>query len=552
MDRLKDPGQREVILDLLKILCLGLALRTLWLIVYPVPYGEDAFGRIYFKNTLLLSHWLPLTQLIVYLSAHLTDGVFLIRYVFAILGSLAACGFYLFLRLVADRSMSLLGGLLFSVNALYVILSLMPYQDVLFLGLFYASLAFLVADKRHTPRGEDTERTGHSTQLENESEVSEVRRRARSRRFVFGSLLFGLACLTRYEGWFVLPVLVLYKAQSEAQGGGLGRLTRSVGKAALFLGWGPVLWLAFSRLYFGAWYSFLFQTLDGKFYAWNPHFDLLWMTQYAGKMLYWLGLFGSPVILFAAPGLLKLIRSRDRLHPGLKLLFLFVLLVLAFFFLIIGKGHDTVFRFAMIPLSIVLVLTVIGLEATLEWLVRRRAFPRQQSAHGLGRIIVVILVVLLAAYATFPLARLNANPAFRDPYLISNYLDQQLRGGGRALVVADRSKDLADAAPIAYQRIAAQSRLPDGSILSAGLLEMMESEELLEYARRKRVRFLVVFKNFQPWLAADMFYANLTKSRADWIKPVFEVSTAQIYLVSTWPGKGEAVPNWESEVREKQ
>ena len=130
----------------LKLILFSLTLRCVLLVVFPVPYGNDGFGRIFFSDQLFLSHWLPLTQLIVQLGARLSDGILPIRLLFAVCGSLAAFGFYLYLRLFLDRGLAFLGGLLFSVNPLYLMLALMPYQDVLFLGLFYASLAVLLGD----------------------------------------------------------------------------------------------------------------------------------------------------------------------------------------------------------------------------------------------------------------------------------------------------------------------------------------------------------------------------------------------------------------------
>lgn len=486
---------------LLKIFGLGLVLRTFLLLVFPVPYGEDGFGRLYFRSTLFLSHWLPLTQLVVYVTALLSEGIFFTRYVFAILGSLAGCGFYLFMRLLVSPQAALWGGLLFSVNSLFVMLSLMPYQDVLFLGLFYAALAFL-ADRTDS--------------------------NASASRFTLGTLLLGLACLTRYEAWFILPLLAFSIARQEAPRGELGKLTHSITRSALFLGWGPLLWLLLSKLRFGTWDGFLYQTSDASFYAWNPHVDLLWMAQYALRLIYWLGLFGSPVILLAIPGLLRLIQLRGPTYSAFRLLSCFGLVVLVFFFVIIGKEQDTVFRFVVIPLSIALVLTVIGLEFTMEW------SSRIPLSH-FRRLVPATLLVLLAIYAIVPIAKLNENPKFRDPYLITRYLEQELRSGETALVVADRSRDLTDTAPILYQRIAGQSRLARNRVLSSGLLDITDPADLLDYLRNRRVRFLVIFEDFDPWLPSDRFYAGLTESSQHWIKPVLEMTSARVFLLSAWP-----------------
>ena len=523
----KDPAKSGLLADGLRIFIFGLAIRILWLSIFPVPYGEDGFGRVYFKDTIFLSHWLPLTQAIVYLIGQLTDGIVLIRYVFAGLGSLAACGFYLFLRMIVSPNMARLGGFLFSANALYALLSLMPYQDVVFLGLFYASIPFLVPGPK--------QQTGGAVGGENPLDGPIVAPalyvhslRGKPVHWLVGSLLLGLACLTRYEAWFVLPVLAFWMVRDRVHC--KGEIVKATIGVTLLLVWAPLLWLVLSWIRFGSWSGFLYQMPDSGFFAWNPHFDLFWITDYAARMLYWVGLFGSPVVVFAVPGLAKLISVRRQLHPALKLAFVFGLLVLAFFFLVMGKEQDTVFRFSMIPLSITLVLTVLGLGATGAWM---------RALHGegmktLARPACILLVIGLVIYATIPLARLNANHEYRDPYLISKYLEERLAPGETALVVADRARDRSDAAPLAYQRIVAQSRLGPDRIISSGNLGIDQPGELIDHGTKNHIGLLVVFENLQPWLPADIFYAQLARSQSDWVKPVLKVSTAQVFAVSGW------------------
>ncbi len=484
---------------LLTLLTFGFTLRLLLLWLFPVPYGEDAFGRLYFQDRIFLSHWLPLTQLLVYVPAKLGAGILFIRILFALLGSLSAYGFYLFLRRIVSQPTALAGGLLFSINALYLQLSLMPYQDVLFLGLFYAALG--------SGRSQES---GVRSQEEGESKITS----GSVSLCLCGlhpSLLFGLACLTRYESWFLIPVLVWWKGW------------RSLARSGLYFGWAPLLWLPLSQLRFGGWEQFLFQTASGEFFAWNPHFDLAWMGEYALSMLYWMGRFGSPILLLALPGAAAL-RHRKSLPQPLLLLFIFGALVAIFFFVIIGKEQDTVFRFSAIPLSIALVLAVLGLEESKGWKIAGNRFA------------AVLLLGLLVAYAAIPIYRLNQDPAFRDPYRIARFLENRLQGQESALVVANRSRELDDAAPIDYQRIVAQIGLPRRQILSAGLLDEKDGTQLMDFARQQQVRFLVIFEDFEPWLEADRFFAGLVE--ADGFDVVLEVERARVWKA----GRGSRKP----------
>lgn len=482
--------------DLIALFLISLAFRIGLLLLYPVPYGNDGIGRLYFSDSLFLGHWLPLTQTVVFGVTQLTSRTFVVRVVFAAIGALAAGGFCLFLRLLTSRGAAFFGGLLFSLNALYVILSLMPYQDVLFLGLFYTGLAFLA---------------GKEPILKSAS----------------GSLFYGLACLTRYEGWFLLPFLVIWKAKRHRS-----RPVAALLKAGLYFGWAPALWLAISLLNWGSWQGFLHQTPTREFYAWNPHLDLRWTLSYTKRMLFWIGLFGTPLVLFSLPGLVATLRRRAA-DPAIKLLLLFGVLVLVFFFFVIGKGFETVNRFVMIPLSIVLVFTVLGLGETFELLRRRAAAnwffgPRAQHVLAAGA------VVALMVYAAIPVARLNARPEFKDPYKIAIFLDRTLSRGETALVVAERFPDLSDAAPMAYQRIVVQSKHNRDRILCSGLLDLTSRPALLDYAIRNNVRYLAVFGGFRPFLKADIYFADYPHTWAETVEPVLRVSSATVYRVMSW------------------
>ncbi len=487
---------RATYADFLKLILFSLTLRCIVLLAFPAPYGNDGFGRIYFSDQLFLSHWLPLTQLIVQLGAQLSDGILPIRLLFAVCGSLAACGFYLYLRLFLDRGLALLGGLLFSVNPLYLMLSLMPYQDVLFLGLFYAALAVLL---RKTP----------------------------PLRSHLGSLLYGLASLTRYESWFLIPLLIFWKARIENPGSPLSGKIRGLLRATIFFAWAPLLWFFLSFIHWGRWDGFLFQTQDQSFYAWNPHGDLIWIVEYLARMLYWIGLFGSPIVLFSAWTLFSWISGGERPYPAQRLLMLFGSLVLFFFLFIIGKEHDTVFRFVTIPLSIVLLMTVVGLGKARDWMAKRKP----DWSGRLGPVELVFLFTALIVYAAVPMASLDGNAEFSDPFLIARHLDAIVQADQKVLVVADRSRDLSDAAPLAYQRVVAQSRLGRDRILAAGLLQSDDPAKLSEYAREAGIAYLVIFENFEPWLAADIFFANLPRVGLHQVESVLKLDTAVIYRV---------------------
>ena len=355
MTQVRASLRSETARDLLAIFSFAAALRLLLLFFFPVPYGHDGFGRLFFKDHIFLAHWLPLTQFIVWASSRLLDDPFLVRVVFALLTSFSGWGFYLFLRLVTNRFLAVTGGLVFSSNALFLFLSLMPYQDVLFLGLLFGSLAFLFGKQG-----------------------------LRSR---VGSLLFGLACLTRYESWFLLPLLFYLKLRARPAFRQWSSTPLLLGRTTLFLGWAPLLWLVMNRVYRGSFAAFLFQTSDSRLYAWNPHVDIAWLTHYAGQMLYWIGLFGSPLVFLSPLGLWLLLHRQAGPQVAVRVLGIWGGLVLGFYFFIMGQDQETVFRFVLIPLALVLLLAILGVQPLLEWLKKSGVTRKQEGCTVLSVIL---------------------------------------------------------------------------------------------------------------------------------------------------------------------
>ncbi len=492
-----ESPSRQTWLDLAALFCLGLAFRIALLHFFPVPYGEDGFGRIYFKDRIFLGHWLPLAQGLVFATSRISSGIESIRLVFAVCGALAAGGFYLFLRRLGSRRTAWVGGLLFSFNRLFVILSLMPYQDVLFLGLYYAALAWLFRDKAGPE----------------------------NLRSKTGSLLFGLANLTRYEGWFALPVLGFWKLKRELEAHSQSKTVAALLRTGLFWGWAPLVWFAMSWLHWHGWNEFLFQPADRRFYGWHPHFDWIWVVRYGLRWGSWIFSFGSSITLLALWGGVRLAKSGKGLHPGLRLLLVNVALTTLFFFFVIGKEQETVFRFVMFAFSAVLVFTALGLDD----LAGRWGRPRLTLAAATA------ILTGLIIHSTISVARLGELPEHRDPYQVARFLEANLETSETALVVAERVSNLQDDAPILYQRIVAQTRLDRGRVISAGNLAFGGRAQLLHFARTAMVRYLVVFPNFQPRLAADLFFSGLADAGPDWLEPVLGTATVRVYRVREWP-----------------
>lgn len=440
---------------------------------------------------MFLSHWLPLTQGIVYLLARLGAGTPSIRLTFAVIAALAGGAFAFYLRQFSSRPAALFGSMLFTLSPLFTILSLMPYQELPFLGLLFAAFGFLGTQPR-----------------------------LQARRVVPASIFFGLACLTRYESWFLIPFLFVWSTVRPGAGGLGFRLARS----GVLWGWAPAVWVFLSRLVYGSWDGFLFQTADSSFYAAHSWPEPAWMLHYSFRMLYWVGLFGSPLTVLALAGIWRIWKAHRALPVPLLLGLGQAILALIFYFLVLGPEQDTVFRFSALPVAAAIMLSAVGFEEL------RTRFPAL-AGRSFALPTVILVFILLAVYSTVPVARLNQDPGYRDPYRIARFLEPRIDRQDTAIVIADRARDFSDAAPILYQRIAAQIAGSRDTVFSSGNLESSGDPDLLDFALRKRVRYLVLFR-FNPWLPSDRFYSDVAISRA---RLIFEAETARVFRIDHWP-----------------
>lgn len=479
--------------DLIAIFALGLLFRLALLLLLPVPYGNDAAGRLYFRDSIFTWHWLPVTQALVYLPFAATQSVFSIRLIFAIAGSLAAVAFAFYLQTLASRRAAVIGGALFAINAHTIFLSLMPYQEIVFLGLLFGSLAFL-------GRAQDS-----------------------TRNFIVGAALYGLACLTRYEAWFILPALWLVGIWPALRSRRISIVIKSAAQYLVGLGWGPALWLLINWQHWGSPTAFLFHRADQAFYAWSPHGEIARIVEYLGTMLYWLLRFGSPLILFALPGLAVFWKNRKTLLPVLWPALLLLALVSLFLIFVAGKEFATANRFAIIPLGILLIFTALGIENFLDRIAKSSHWLLQKIMRPVAKkIIAVAVLTVLLFYGAMPVVQANQLAAHREPYEIAQFLQDHLARTESALVVAASHEG---EVPMPYQRIFGQLEFDKEQLRCSYFLTPDEIARIESPGVAPRLRYVVVFD--APGNNAVL--TRLAAAARAQMQPVFSNNAATIY-----------------------
>jgi len=486
--------------DLLIVFAAALSFRLVLLILFPVPYGNDAAGRLYFRDTLWIGHWLPVTQALVNATFAVTQSVGMVRLIFAIMTSLSTAAFALYMQTFASRRTAFFGGILFATNSLLVFLSLMPYQEVVFLGLLFGSLAFF-------------NRFLFSAATKSD--------------FLAGSLLYGLACLTRYEAWFILPVLLFAMIRRALPSGDALSIVRTTAKTFAGLLWGPTLWMLINWFKWGSPAAFLFHRADHTFYAWAPHSEAERIVNYLGMMLYWLGRFGSPLMLLAIPGIWVVWKNQKSLLPVLTPVIILLIMVMAFLTFIAGREFATANRFASFPLAIMLIFVALGVEEIFNIIKRsRKPWAVALNKTSTNSLVLGVIFLLLLFYGAVPVAQAHRHPEFRGPYEVAQFLESHISVDESAIIIGE---SIDGAVPMPYQRVFGQLTFDRQRLMCSALLDPAKVRDAASFVREKRVRHAAVFgAGWEPH-GSDEIFLDFLKNSTTQHKIAFANQSAIVY-----------------------
>ncbi len=198
----------QILKDFLWIFSLSFILRIFLVIKSPAVYEFDSY--IYLLG---LSSQYPLfTGFIKFL---ITCGfsVFMIRTAIVVSACFGCYVFYLFtLRLVGNKSLAGASALLMSIYPPFLVFSLVPYTEPLFILIFFIGLWFFI--KENKAENSNYSKTG---------------------------FFMGLACLTRFEAVLILPLILGTIIWQNPKNYLCRKSVLTLLKICLALFWGPVL-----------------------------------------------------------------------------------------------------------------------------------------------------------------------------------------------------------------------------------------------------------------------------------------------------------------------
>ncbi len=195
-------------------------LRMILILQNPDVYAFDAY--IYLLG---LSPEYPLFTGFVKIMITAGFSVFAIRIVTAAFASFACFAFYLFalrilfylfaLRILKDKSLAGCAALLMSIYPSFLTFSIVPYTESLFFLMLFLGLWFFEKES-------DTENSP----------------------YLWTGIFLGLACLTRYEGWFILPLIFVKIMICRKPESVLNNM-----RLCLSMFWGPLIWLSYKYIF---------------------------------------------------------------------------------------------------------------------------------------------------------------------------------------------------------------------------------------------------------------------------------------------------------------
>jgi hypothetical protein len=379
-----------------------------WLVWrFPVMYWGDPFARLENRDRLLVDRWLPLLQALLDAMARVTGSLTAMRLVLCAIGALAVAAAHALAGVLVGPLAAALFAVLLATTPLYVALSIVPYQEALFLGLACAGLAL-----HFGPGGPNRTR--------------------------WAAVAFNLACLTRYEGWVLVGVVALFE--------GRGAL-----RVGLRYGWTALAWLLVLLL------AHRTGGLTADRSPAHAGFAALW-----GGYLHQLrAQIGCDLLIVTAAIGVAAVAARDRARPHAVLLS-FVIASVALIFILHPYSAENL-RQTFLPLVIVLLYGASGAVVLLERALRARPrlLPAAIAATALAS------AILFTPRAVAFVRAASSEPDGRVVFAVAQRIRESAGGapGGRIVMLSTselQAAILATYAGIPRERIVtpAAGRLP--------------------------------------------------------------------------------------------
>jgi hypothetical protein len=424
------------------VLAAGFLLKAVLLICFPALYGGDTVFHLRNHEHLMVAHQPPMLQVLIYVMHRVSTNPIACRLMMISIGAFAGLGFYLLCRRLMNATAAFWAALFFVTNPFLNEVSLVPFQEILLVGLLCFAIYCYLA--------------GH---------------------LIAASAVLACACWTRYEGWIICPVLIVDYLNRK-------RWTPMNGiRAALLFAAGPLVWIGMHHgLSSSGSYAIEIPRTAARLVRW---IYLCWVcikqtpipvvlfammfVWYSWMHRHFLRRDWQPWALFAALYFLAILSAAHGIgHPGAPNPELFLgareaTLLVCFTLLLAALGFSQLLvrqsgRWLVPGLGV----TAVALGVLQSWFLVRS----QASAPD------VVVSYEVARYLTDHVKPSEKVLFVAKPFTESDwsyYLEQAERlQGTTGLAAARASLRQLDLSPMEYQRTAVQTNLPESNLIVDG------------------------------------------------------------------------------------
>ncbi|MBI1808034.1 MAG: hypothetical protein HYR76_13415 [Ignavibacteria bacterium] len=457
---------------------------------FPALYGNDTVGRILHKDDIFFSYWLPAFQILIYGIGQITTELFILRYFLIVISTLASAVVYLTMKAMAGPRIASYTLLFFSFSPISVYLSLVPYQEMLFIIFALLSLYFYFKGRS----------------LKN---------------LALTSLCLNSSSFTRYEGWILSFIFLLLYSKDAAidsiKGGGVLLHPRPtpfiLAKGILLFFWGPI-----SLLLIG---HYTHPEQNDSLITWSGlNTSISYILFYFSKLVIWV----NPIILtFILARVwtdkrLSFIRQDVRNPKLWNAILWFVLSYIIFLILFVADGTRYNMRFVFVPSLLISMMAGMSFHYVQSQII----LPRLLKGILIGLFALVIL-----GTPTFAIWKATHPVEVNTPYEIALFIDQHLLPQKSALIVSDFWPDYPEAEPPEYMRVTAQTRRDKEYIVSSTALYGASDPEL--YLKQHNIQYVIEFASGAKSEDPVFKFREYIRTHPDYLVEVRSWSNARIY-----------------------
>ncbi len=424
-------NKKSELLSLAGILTASAVFNVIFLHTFPMVYGNDTVGRLLHNDRIFFAYWLPAFQSIIFLVSKITENLFVLRYILIVILTGAGAALYLFMKSITNHRAALYAVCLFLFSPMTVYLTLVPYQEVLFIAFVFLSLYYFYSEPS-------------------------------LKHILLTSLFTGLSCLTRYEGWILSSFLCIEYIRRQKD-------IAVIVKGALLFFWAAAL-IYFSGMYTSPESNSSLLTWDAI--TGTPAF--LWF--YLPRLIVW----ANPVVfIIALAGVFFFRREKRSLPQGLKTFLLFVLSVVCLLLFFTSDGTRFNTRFVFLPSVALCLIGGISTSNILHTL----------SIVRIKKILPLLLMIILIPFTVFMMYRVVQTVEVQTPYKIAMFLNQEGVQNENVLVVGTLTFDTGGENENDFARIVVQTQNGRRRIYSLG--KITANVQLVAFIQENNIRYIV-------------------------------------------------------------